>query len=263
MTVRIVAGIEYEGTNYFGWQKQQNVVSVQATLENALSKIANHEINIFCAGRTDAGVHALGQVIHFDTEATRPEAAWVLGVNCNLPRDIRIHWAKEINDNFHARFSATARSYQYLIYIGNVYPALLRHRAAWLPHNLDENLMQEAAQYLLGEHDFSAFRGIHCQSKSTKRNVEKIEIKRIGCLITINIKANAFLRHMVRNIIGALVEVGLKKKEPLWIQKILFAKDRNLAGVTMPPQGLYFMKVDYSPEFLIPIQNKINELQIS
>lgn len=260
MTIRIVAGIEYEGTNYFGWQKQQNVSSVQEALEKALSKIANHEINVFCAGRTDAGVHALGQVIHFDTEVTRPEAAWILGVNCNLPRDIRVHWAREISTDFHARFSATARSYQYLIHLGNVYPALLRHRAAWLPHNLDENLMQEAAQYLIGEHDFSSFRGIHCQSRSTKRNVEKIEVKRSDSLITINIKANAFLRHMVRNIIGALVEVGLKKRPPIWVQEVLFAKDRNLAGVTMPSQGLYFVTVDYPKEFLILAPTMFNHL---
>ena len=249
---RIVLGIEYDGTKYFGWQKQENLLTVQETVEKALSLIANHKVQVICAGRTDVGVHALGQVVHFDTEVIRPEVAWVLGTNTKLPGDIRVHWVKEVAGDFNARFSALARTYRYLIHIGKVYPALLRHRVAWLRHDLDIDLMQEAAQYLIGEHDFSSFRGIGCQSRSTQRYVEKITLTRETTLITITIKANAFLRHMVRNIIGALVDVGLRKKPPFWIQEVLLAKNRNLAGVTMPPQGLYLVAVKYAEEFMIP-----------
>jgi len=243
---RIALGVEYDGTKYFGWQKQRNLPTVQNTLEQALAKIANHEVAVICAGRTDVGVHATGQVVHFDTEVVRPEVAWVLGVNTHLPDDVRVHWMKEVSLDFSARFSALARTYQYSIYSGRVYPALLRYRAAWLVKELDLELMRLGAEYLIGEHDFSSFRGKSCQARTATRCVKEISLERKNDLVVITIKANAFLQHMVRNIIGVLVEIGLGKQPPFWAQELLQAKDRMLAGVTMPPQGLCLVGVEYA-----------------
>jgi tRNA pseudouridine38-40 synthase len=246
--MRIALGIEYDGTNYCGWQRQNDVCTIQKKVENAISKIAVHPIKVVCAGRTDAGVHALGQVIHFDTDAMRPDKAWILGVNRYLPEDIRVLWAKYVSDDFHARFSATARQYRYIIYNNRVASAILRHRAMWTPFSLNVELMHEAGQYLIGRHDFSSFRGSSCQAKSPVRTVELLVIKRNGFTITVDIKANAFLLHMVRSIVGMLVEIGRGEKPPIWAQEVLQARDRRVSAPTAPPQGLYFVVVEYGQD---------------
>jgi tRNA pseudouridine38-40 synthase len=247
--MRIALGIEYDGTNYYGWQQQSNVVTIQEKVEQALSKVAAENITVTCAGRTDAGVHAFGQVVHFDTEAKRSDRAWILGTNSNLPDDIRILWARHTSSDFHARYDAISRHYRYIIYNNRVTSALLRHRAMWCPYELDEKLMNEAGKYLIGEHDFSSFRGSDCQSKSVKRNVTFIEVIRGGAAINIDIKANAFLLHMVRNIVGVLVEVGKGIRLPDWVQMVLAARDRKSAAVTAPAAGLYLVRVEYGSQF--------------
>jgi tRNA pseudouridine38-40 synthase len=243
--MRIALGIEYDGTNYCGWQRQNDVCTVQEKVEEALSKIAVHSIRVVCAGRTDAGVHGLGQVVHFDTDAIRPDKAWILGVNRYLPADIRILWARHVSDDFHARFSAIARQYRYIIYNNKIASAILRHRAMWTPFAPNAELMHEAGQYLVGKHDFSSFRGSGCQAKSPVRTVESLVIKRNGAMINVDIKANAFLLHMVRSIVGMLVEIGMGKKPPIWAQEVLQSCDRRASAATAPPQGLYFVEVDY------------------
>jgi tRNA pseudouridine38-40 synthase len=243
--MRIVLSTEYSGTHYHGWQKQHGLVTIQGTLENALSKVANHTINVVCAGRTDVGVHALQQIIHFDTEANRKLDAWVLGVNSNLPPDIRVNSAQLVSDTFHARFSAIARRYRYIIYNHNVRPALYHNLVAWYINPLNANLMQEAAQYLIGEHDFSSFRSCDCQSKSPMRNVHAIKIQRKNKLVIIDIKANAFLQHMVRNIAGLLMAIGQGAYKPLWAQEVLKSCNRRVAAKTASASGLYLAKVYY------------------
>lgn len=250
--MRIAIGIEYRGSDYCGWQKQLNLPSIQESLEAALSKVAHHEIKLFCAGRTDVGVHALGQVAHFDTTAVRLVDAWVLGGNTNLPSSIKIKWAREVSEDFHARFSATARHYRYFIYNGRIQPGIFHGLVSFHPFDLQENLMQEASAHLLGEQDFSSFRGSGCQSRSPNRCIELIYVKRAGKILTIDIKANAFLLHMVRNIVGALCEVGEGRKAPEWIKQILVAKSRSAASITAKSHGLYFLKVDYPYEFNLP-----------
>lgn len=243
--MRIALGVEYDGTRYHGWQRQNTVSSIQEEVEKALSKVASQAISVTCAGRTDAGVHAIEQVVHFDTDAKRPDKAWVLGSNTILPNDIRILWAKPVFSQFNARYTAGARQYRYMIYNSRVSSALLRHRAAWYRLPLDEELMHEAGQYLIGEHDFSSFRGSGCQSKSTMRNMMFLEVSRNGNMINVDIKANAFLQHMVRNIVGVLIEIGAKKKPIRWIKEVLEACDRKAAASTADPSGLYLLKVDY------------------
>jgi tRNA pseudouridine38-40 synthase len=246
--MRIALGIEYDGTNYYGWQRQDNVSTIQEKVENALSQVAAQPIRVTCAGRTDAGVHAFGQVVHFDTDAMRPDSAWILGTNSNLPPDIRILWARHVSDDFHARYSATARQYRYIIYNNKVASAILRHRAMWVPFVLNEKLMREAGQYLIGEHDFSSFRGSACQSKSAMRNVMFLEVTRGAGMITIDIKANAFLLHMVRSIVGMLVKIGTSEKSPFWAKEVLEAHDRKVSAATAPAQGLYLVGVEYGVE---------------
>ncbi len=243
--MRIALGLEYKGSNYHGWQKQPNLLSVQECVETALSKVANHNINIFCAGRTDVGVHAKNQVIHFDTEAKRSIDAWVLGGNSNLPRDIIIKWAREVSSDFHARFSALARSYRYLIYNSKIRPAIFFDQVTWHSRNLDEQRMAAAAKFLIGEHDFSSFRGCDCQSRTPMRNVHDIQIKRRDKLIILDITANAFLLYMVRNIAGLLILIGEGKQEPIWAHKVLQSCDRCVAAATAPPQGLYLSRIYY------------------
>lgn len=243
--MRIALGVEYDGTSYHGWQRQNNICTVQEKVEYALSQVAAEPISVVCAGRTDAGVHALSQVVHFDTEATRSDRAWILGTNTNLPPDIRVLWARHTSFDFHARFSATARQYRYIIYNNKIASAILRHRAMWFPFPLDEKLMHEAGQYLVGEHDFSSFRGSGCQAKSAKRNVMFLTVTRNGCTVTIDIKANAFLLHMVRCIVGMLVKVGEGEKLPSWAKEILIARDRRVSAATAPAQGLYLVGAEY------------------
>ncbi len=243
--MRIAVGVEYDGTNYHGWQRQDNVCSIQEKVEQALGQVASCPVIITCAGRTDAGVHAFGQVAHFDTDANRSDRSWILGANTNLPSDIRILWARHVSPDFHARYSATSRYYRYMIYNHTIASALLRHRAMWWPRVLNEQLMQEAGQFLLGEHDFSSFRGSGCQARSARRNVMSLGITRGGGVVNIDIKANAFLLHMVRNIVGALIKIGAGERPVSWIREVLDACDRRKAAITAPACGLYLAKIEY------------------
>ena len=250
--MRIALGIEYDGSRYFGWQRQREVNSVQAELERALSQIANHPVEIQCAGRTDAGVHATGQVIHFDTQAERKLAAWTLGVNSNLPPDIAVRWAKPVSDEFHARFSATARRYRYVILNANLRPAILAGGLSHYHGEIDAQLMHSAGQCLLGEHDFTSFRAVQCQSKTPWRNITHLAVLRQGPYVILDIRANAFLHHMVRNITGSLLEVGMGNQPASWIEQLLVARDRELAGATAKAGGLYLVDVTYPDHFDLP-----------
>lgn len=250
--MRIALGIEYDGTAFYGWQRQREVNSVQQELEIALSKVANHSVELACAGRTDAGVHATGQVVHFDSTALRDDKAWVMGTNAQLPDAIAVRWAKQVPDDFHARFSATARRYRYIIYNHKYRPAILRSGLSHYHQQLNVELMQQAATYLLGEQDFTSFRAVQCQSHSPNRNIHHLYITRQGDYIVLDIKANAFLHHMVRNITGSLLEVGMQNRPPEWIAQLLAAKDRNLAAATAKAGGLYLVEVDYPAHFGVP-----------
>ncbi len=250
--MRYALGIEYDGKNYCGWQRQKSVVSVQQKLEQALSKVADEPIEVICAGRTDTGVNATNQVVHFDTTKTRKDVAWTLGVNTHLPDDIAVTWVKPVNDDFHARFSATARRYRYIIYNNRLRPAILSYGISHCHSVLDEKLMQQGAQHLVGKHDFTSFRTVHCQSHSPVRTIQHCEITRQGEYIIVDIKANAFLHHMVRNVVGSLMRVGQLKETTVWIKEVLELKNRCMAGVTAPPEGLYFVEVDYPEQFNLP-----------
>ncbi|MFC4655950.1 MULTISPECIES: tRNA pseudouridine(38-40) synthase TruA [Rheinheimera] len=250
--MRIALGVEYNGSSLFGWQRQREVPSVQGHLEAALSKVANHPVETFCAGRTDAGVHATGQVVHFDTDAMRDMQAWVMGSNSNLPPGVAVRWAVPVADDFHARFSATARRYRYVIYNHKYRPAILGAGLSHYHQQLDVELMHQGGQYLLGEHDFSSFRAIQCQSHSPFRNLIHLNLSRFGSYIVLDIKANAFLHHMVRNITGSLLEVGKGTQKPEWMAELLAAKDRNLAAATAKAEGLYLVDVDYPERFSLP-----------
>ena len=250
--MRIALGIEYDGTGFFGWQRQREVNSVQQELEMALAKVANSPVEVFCAGRTDAGVHATGQVVHFDTEAHRDAKAWIMGTNSQLPDQIAVRWAKPVPDDFHARFSATARRYRYIIYNQKFRPAILRSGLSHYHQPLDISLMQQAAPALIGEHDFSAFRAMQCQSKTPYRNVHHLQLSRVGDYLVLDIKANAFLHHMVRNITGSLLEIGMGRKPVGWLHELLQSRNRNLAAATAKPGGLYLVDVDYPETYAIP-----------
>jgi tRNA pseudouridine38-40 synthase len=251
---RIALAVEYDGTTYSGWQKQASpeLPTVQSAIDTAISQVADAEIASTCAGRTDAGVHATCQVIHFDSPVDRGDKAWTAGVNSLLPDSIRIIWSKSVENEFHARFSAMARQYNYVIYVNKVSSANLSKKVTHVRRALDYEAMELAAQELLGERDFSAFRAAGCQSKSSFRNVEHAHVRLQGPFVVLDIKANAFLQHMVRNIAGALMEVGHGKKSPAWIAELLAAKDRSLAGVTAPADGLYLVAVDYPQKFELP-----------
>lgn len=250
--MRYALGIEYDGSKYYGWQRQKSVVSVQQTLEEALTKIADEPIEVICAGRTDTGVNATNQVIHFETTKERKDVAWTLGVNTNLPKDIAVTWVKAVNDDFHARFSATARRYRYVIYNNPLRSAILSNGLSFCHYPLDENLMNTAAQYLVGKHDFTSFRTVHCQSHSPIRTLYHCNVTRHGDYLVLDVKGNAFLHHMVRNIAGSLMKVGQGQKPVEWIEEVLIAKNRCLAGITAPSAGLYFVGVDYPEEFNLP-----------
>ncbi len=245
--------VEYDGRNFKGWQKQLNppVRSVEAVLERALSFIANEEIKIICAGRTDAGVHGLNQVIHFETSAQRSERAWLLGVNSNLPDDCAIKGIAIAHPDFHARFSAISRTYRYRIYHYPFRSPLQRFYSHWCYHPLNIAAMQAGSDYLIGEHDFSAFRSTDCQAHTTLRTIEYIEFRKEDRFIEMEIKANAFLHNMVRNIVGTLLEVGLGKAPPEYVKQVLESLDRTQGGITAPPQGLYLYDVEY-PEAVKP-----------
>ena len=252
--MRIAAGIEYCGAGFSGWQSQEQGRNIQDCLEAALARVADHPVRVHCAGRTDAGVHALQQVVHFDTGAARDPHAWVLGGNVNLPRDVRILWACAVNDSFHARFSATGRQYRYLILNRIAAAALYNKLVTWECRHLDVARMQEAAGGLLGEHDFSAFRAVACQAKSPVREVRQLDVRRHGDLIIIDIRANAFLYHMVRNIAGVLMAIGMGKEQAGWARQVLETRDRTAGGITAPADGLYLVDIEYPAAFGLPKQ---------
>ena len=243
--------VEYDGSDFCGWQRQSHAASVQEAVERAISLVANHEIGIACAGRTDTGVHALGQVVHFETNAQRDMRSWLLGINSNLPNSVVIKSISQMPDDFHARFSALSRTYRYIISNEKVRPALLANRAAWERVPLDETRMQEAANTLVGKHDFTSFRALACQAKSPIREITKLTIQREGSLIILDVTANGFLHHMVRNLAGVLMSIGKNENSPQWTKEVLIKKDRSVAGVTAPPQGLYFLSVQYDPKYKI------------
>lgn len=242
-------GVEYNGSAFCGWQIQKTGTTVQEELEKAISRVANHPVRIHCAGRTDTGVHGIGQIIHFDTPASRSPRNWMMGCNVNLPHEISVKWAIEVPAEFHARFSAISRSYRYHILNCLTRSALRHQRAVWVYRPLDAEKMHQAAQYLLGTHDFSSFRAIGCQAKSPVRHISAISVIRTGEELIIEIKANAFLHHMVRNIAGVLMAIGKGEKPVEWCQEVLEFQDRTRGGVTAEPQGLYLLAVDYPAHF--------------
>jgi tRNA pseudouridine38-40 synthase len=250
--MRIALGIEYDGTAYNGWQKQTSGIGIQSLVEVAIAAVANHPVEAVCAGRTDAGVHASGQVVHFDSGAPRSLRGWLLGVNSNLPADINATWASLVRDDFHARYSAQSRSYRYLILNRNVRSALYRHRAWWLHRPLAIDRMREAAKRLHGEHDFSAFRAAGCQSKSPVREVFSIDIDRQGDWVSVTMTANAFLQHMVRNVVGLLVAIGYGDSPVSRAAEVLAGRDRCAADVAAPAHGLTLVRVSYPKEFALP-----------
>jgi tRNA pseudouridine38-40 synthase len=249
---RVAALVEYDGTEFAGWQSQAHAAGLQDAVEQALGFVAGAPVSVTCAGRTDAGVHAVGQVVHFDSEAARTPRAWVLGANTRLPSTIALQWAGEVAPEFHARHDAVRRTYRYYILNSSARSALQRLRSAWIPRALDADAMHRAAQALIGELDFSAFRSVECQSKSCKRRVERIEVRRDGDWVWMEITANAYLHHMVRNIVGTLVDAQREPDPEGSMRRILESRDRRLAGPTAPPSGLYLWRVEYPAKFGIP-----------
>ncbi len=246
---RYAAGIEYAGSAYCGWQRQSHCDAVQTYLESALSYVADEAVELTCAGRTDAGVLAVEQVAHFDSSAVRDQRAWVMGANCRMPRDIRIKWVTPVSDEFHARYSAAARAYRYLVLNTEVPSAVFHQTCAWEFRPLDHQAMHDCAQMLLGEHDFSSFRAAGCQAKSVHRNVQEIRVSRRGNMVLLDIKANAFLYHMVRNIAGSLIKVGSGQQDATWFEQVFQSRDRRQAAMTAPACGLYFVRAFYPESF--------------
>ncbi|MCC6302135.1 MAG: tRNA pseudouridine(38-40) synthase TruA [Gammaproteobacteria bacterium] len=252
--MRVALGIEYAGTRFCGWQLQQGVRTVQACVEEALGRIADHPVRVACAGRTDAGVHALGQVAHFDTTAQRRDRSWVFGANTHLPPDVSVRWARPVADDFHARFSALRRHYRYVIRNTPVRPALPAEAVAWEYRALDAVRMDAAARHLIGRHDFSSYRAYACQAKSPVRTVQRLEVRRHEEFVVIDIVADAFLHHMVRNIAGVLIAIGAGERETDWSREVLEHRDRRLGGVNAVPAGLYFVGVEYPERYDIPYE---------
>jgi tRNA pseudouridine38-40 synthase len=257
---RIALGIEYDGTNFAGWQSQVDATGVQSVVEKGLAVVADHPVAVVAAGRTDAGVHAAMQVVHFDTPATRTERAWMLGAVSNMPKEVSVLWAREVPEGFHARYSALARRYRYVILNRIPRPALNAYRAAWVREHLDEKRMNEAAQYLVGEHDFSSFRAAQCQARTPIRHMHEISVTRHGELVVLTVFANAFLHHMVRNIAGVLIAIGTGERPVDWTAQVLSYKDRKLGGVTAVPGGLYFAGVRYAAALKLPSEPEFNVL---
>lgn len=242
---RWAAVVEYDGSAYNGWQRQKHSTTVQQKVEQALSRVANEAVTLVCAGRTDSGVHATNQVIHFDSTAPRQPRNWLLGVNANLPADIRLRWVGTVASDFSARFSARRRTYRYIVYNSPHPPALFHRNVTWVPDPLDAPAMHRAGQHLLGERDFSSFRAAGCQSNTPFRCIERLEVRRFGELVVVEICANAFLHHMVRNIAGALLAVGKGMQSESWLGDLLEWRDRTLAPPTAPASGLYLVGVEY------------------
>lgn len=250
--MRFALGVEYDGSEFSGWETQPARRTVQSSLESALACVADCPVATICAGRTDAGVHALAQVVHFDADAERAPHEWVRGANSNLPGDVSVRWALPVGEEFHARYAATRRYYRYVIDNRRERSALLRRRAAWERGPLEVAPMQEACEHLIGEQDFTSFRAAGCQAKNPVRTVVSVQVRRRGDLVHIDIAANAFLQHMVRNVAGTLMEIGKGRRDPAWVGELLAARDRTLAAATAPPQGLYLWRIDYPPEHGLP-----------
>jgi tRNA pseudouridine38-40 synthase len=249
---RVAAIVEYDGTEFAGWQSQEHSASIQDAVQAAISYVAGEPVIAVCAGRTDSGVHAAGQVIHFDTTAVRTPRAWVLGANTKLPPTIALQWAGEVTIGFHARHKAIRRSYRYCILNRSARSALQRTRTAWIHRPLDAAAMHSAAQTLIGEHDFSAFRSVECQSNTTVRRVERIEVRREGDYLWLEITANAYLHHMVRNIVGTLLAAQSEAEPAAAMTRVLASGNRRFAGATAPAAGLYLWRVEYPPMYGIP-----------
>ncbi|MFP8968318.1 tRNA pseudouridine(38-40) synthase TruA [Pokkaliibacter sp. CJK22405] len=251
---RVALGVEYDGSRFYGWQSQKSGIrTVQAALEQALAHVANEPVNVVCAGRTDAGVHGSEQVVHFETHAFREMRAWLFGTNSRLPDDVCVKWASPVDDSFHARFSARNRRYRYVIFSDQVRPAVMSKQVTWTYKTLDVQRMQKAANYLLGEHDFTSFRAVQCQAKSPVRTLMHLRVEQVGGYVVLDVKANAFLHHMVRNLAGVLIKIGAGEAEPEWAKEVLEARDRTQGGVTAPPYGLYLVQAGY-PDFELPQQ---------
>lgn len=248
---RWALGVEYDGSAYHGWQTQITGPTVQQRLEQALARVAGHQLRVHCAGRTDTGVHATGQVVHFDSPAPRSPRNWMLGCNVNLPDDISVSWATQVPEAFHARFSAIRRSYRYVIRNRLTRSALHRDRSVWIHQPLDAEAMAQAARVLLGTHDFSSFRALGCQAKSPVRTIEHLSVTRVGEQIRLELTANAFLHHMVRNIAGVLISIGKGERPIDWCREVLELRDRRRGGVTAPPQGLFLTNVEYPDAFAL------------
>ncbi|MEM7206751.1 MAG: tRNA pseudouridine(38-40) synthase TruA [Pseudomonadota bacterium] len=255
--MRIALTVEYDGTHYCGWQIQRRDPSVQAVLQGALSRVADESISVVCAGRTDTGVHAVGQVVHFDTNVNRPEKAWTMGTNSFLPPDVSVKGVTLVPDTFSARYSAISRSYRYVIQNGPNRSAMLAKRAAWIHQPLNLKAMHRGAEYLIGEHDFSAFRAAGCQAKSPIRDITRLTICRKRECVYLDIDANAFLHNMIRIMVGSLIKVGKGEESPDWIKALLDGRDRTQSGMTAPAHGLVFVGPRYAPEYNIePVKNK-------
>lgn len=253
LTKRIALGIEYKGSRFHGWQRQKDVGSVQACLEEAISKVNNHPVRVKCAGRTDTGVHATRQIIHFDTQEIRSSKAWVYGTNSHLPPEIAVTWSVEVTEEFDSRFSAVSRRYFYIIYNSKVRPALYHDLVSHEHRCLDVQRMELAGQHLLGKNDFSSFRAANCQSNTPMRNVLHVKVSRLNHFVVIDIAANAFLYHMVRNIAGVLMDIGAGLQEPGWTRDLLAERNRAKASVTAPAKGLYLVDVQYPDKFALPV----------
>ena len=249
MMMRIALGIEYDGSQYYGWQRQAHAGSVQQTLEQAISKVANESITVHVAGRTDTGVHATEQVIHFDCANERENKAWVMGVNTNLPNSISVLWANIVDEDFHARYSASSRRYRYIVLNQSTRSALLNKQVTWIYQPLDETKMQKAANFLLGQHDFTSFRAVACQAKNPIKTVHELKISRKDKFVLIDVHADGFLHHMVRNIVGVLIAIGSGEQDVNWSREVLDYRDRTLGGVTASADGLYLVKVQYDRKY--------------
>lgn len=249
---RLAAMVEYDGRGFCGWQRQREQQTIQQQVEQAISHVADHEISVIAAGRTDTGVHACGQIIHFDTDSIRTSWQWLRGSNSFLPGNIRLQWIDTVDNSFHARFSACRRFYRYIILNRRVDSALYGGRATMIRRELDTQLMQQAAMALVGRHDFTSYRAVSCQSKSPTREIIRLELNRHDDWISVDIEADGFLHHMVRNIVGTLVAVGAGDRGVQWPAAVLAGRDRRLAGVTAEPYGLYLVAVTYPPKFAIP-----------
>jgi tRNA pseudouridine38-40 synthase len=249
---RFAVGIEYDGTAYAGWQTQRGAPSIQELTEKAFSSVANEAVSLVCAGRTDAGVHAREQVAHFESDAVRPLRGWLLGANTNLPRDISVSWITPVPAHFHARYSAESRTYRYFIYNRAVRSVFAEKRAAHIHRPLEHERMRLAAAAFIGEHDFSAFRSSECQAKSTVRRLTRLTVEREGDWVAVEITANAFLHHMVRNLVGVLLEIGRGEQSVEWARQVLESRDRTQGGVTAPAEGLYMWSVEYPDAFGLP-----------